>query len=352
MRIAIITDTHIGIRSDSLIFHDYFAKFYKKFVEDLKKENITTIFHLGDLFDRRKYINFETLKRSKEYLFDLLENEGIMMYVLLGNHDVYHKSNNDTNSPELLLKEYSRNIIVIDKVATSRFGNRSFLFVPWINTENYSSSMRAIASSRADVMLSHLELAGFEMYRGFISEHGMPIEEELDKFELVLSGHYHHKSSRNNIHYLGAPYPMTWSDYGDDRGYHIIDTETLKLEYIITKDTLFKKIIYADNNLDEIDFSEYMGCYVKVVIKSKENIYNFDKFLEELNNVNPADISIAEEEFVLETSDGDDEIIDGEDTTSILRRYCEFAGSDLPDDQKTSLTNLILSLHQQALLIE
>ena len=35
-------------------------------------------------------------------------------------------------------------------------------------------------------------------------------------FKQVFSGHYHHKSSRGNITYLGNPYQMFWNDYKDE----------------------------------------------------------------------------------------------------------------------------------------
>jgi DNA repair exonuclease SbcCD nuclease subunit len=50
------------------------------------------------------------------------------------------------------------------------------------------------------------------------------------KFELVMSGHFHTKSQKGNITYLGNTYQMYWNDYADQRGFHIFDTDTLKLE--------------------------------------------------------------------------------------------------------------------------
>jgi predicted phosphodiesterase len=59
MKIALITDTHFGARSDSIPFDNFFRKFYDNiFFPTLAQEHITSVIHLGDCFDRRKYINF------------------------------------------------------------------------------------------------------------------------------------------------------------------------------------------------------------------------------------------------------------------------------------------------------
>ena len=58
MKIALITDTHWGARNDNVIFSNYFRKFYDNiFFPLLEERNIKTLLHLGDVVDRRKYIN-------------------------------------------------------------------------------------------------------------------------------------------------------------------------------------------------------------------------------------------------------------------------------------------------------
>ena len=54
MKIALLNDTHFGARNDSLIFDDFFHKFYDEvFFPYLKEHNIKTLIHLGDVVDRR-----------------------------------------------------------------------------------------------------------------------------------------------------------------------------------------------------------------------------------------------------------------------------------------------------------
>ena len=70
MKIALITDTHFGARNDSLIFNYFFKKFYEDiFFPTLKERKIKKIIHLGDVVDRRKFINYKTLNTMKEIFF-------------------------------------------------------------------------------------------------------------------------------------------------------------------------------------------------------------------------------------------------------------------------------------------
>ena len=115
MKVALITDTHFGARNDSVQFLDFYEAFYRDtFFPKLKESKVDAILILGDTFDRRKYINFYSLKRAKEMFFDPLMELGVPVHMLAGNHDTYFKNTNDVNSVDLLLVEYGKSINVID----------------------------------------------------------------------------------------------------------------------------------------------------------------------------------------------------------------------------------------------
>ena len=106
MKVALVTDTHFGARSDHLAFDSYFAKFYDDFFFPyLEKEGIKTICHLGDVFDRRKYINYNTLQSCKKYFFNQARDLGIEINMIPGNHDTYYKNTNEVNSMDELVGE-------------------------------------------------------------------------------------------------------------------------------------------------------------------------------------------------------------------------------------------------------
>ena len=112
MKIALITDTHFGGKNDNLSFAAFQRQILRRtFFPILDREKITTVFHLGDTFDRRKYTNFNTLKLAKEMFFTPIYERGIDLHLILGNHDCYFKTTNDVNSISLTCGEYPYHII-------------------------------------------------------------------------------------------------------------------------------------------------------------------------------------------------------------------------------------------------
>jgi hypothetical protein len=350
MKIALITDQHVGIRNDNLVLHDYFEKFYSEcFFPYIDEHQIDTIITLGDIFDRRKFINFDTLSRARSYWFDEVEKRNIESHYILGNHDVYFKSTNRVNSPDLLLREYSAKIY--EHPTELDFGSTRVLMLPWINNENYESSMKAIEDSTASVVMAHLELQGFEMYRGAVNEHGLS-HKTFAKFDSVFTGHFHHKSTKDNVHYLGAPYEMTWSDYNDDRGFHIFDTETKELTFVQNPFNIFHKVFYDDassgEELLQQDYSHIKDSYVKVVVKNKDNPYLFDLFIDKLNSHDPNNLQVVEDNFNLQIEDESDIINEAEDTVTIINKYIH----NLSLDNPKKMENLFFDLYSEALSIE
>ncbi len=99
MKIALLNDTHFGARNDSPIFDDYFHKFYNDiFFPYLKEHNIKTLIHLGDIVDRRKFINFRIAHNFRHKFLQRLWDEKIDTHILIGNHDIYFRNTNKVNA--------------------------------------------------------------------------------------------------------------------------------------------------------------------------------------------------------------------------------------------------------------
>lgn len=351
MKIAIITDTHFGARNDSISFLDFYQKFYDgTFFPALKEHNIGTLLMLGDTFDRRKYVNFLTLKRTKEMFFDKLLELGIEVHMLAGNHDTYFKNSDSVNSVDLLLKEYP-NVHVIDTPKTIEVHGVKICMIPWICSDNYNDCMTEMKNTDATICMGHFEIAGFAMYKGMASE-GLD-RSIFRKFINTFSGHYHHRSSADGIFYLGNPYQLTWSDYDDVRGFHLYDLNGCQLEFIPNPNEMFYKIIYNDINFKGYipkrleDLSLYSNKYVKVVVLNKNNPYLFDKFMEKLYNVNPVDVTIIEDIIDL-TENGDDDIItQSEDTLTILNKFVDSVQEDNIDNNR--LKSILHEIYVEAL---
>lgn len=353
MKVALLGDTHIGARNDNQHFHNHFKKFYDEvFFPYLRENNILHIVQLGDLFDRRKYINFQSLKHGREYLFDPL-NQHFTTWALVGNHDTYYKNTNDVNSLDLLLKGYS-NINVVNDPIEVEFEDKKMLLVPWICPENEKQCLDAITTTDADVVVGHFEIAGFEMYRGSICDEGLDVS-VFRRLPMVLSGHFHHKSSNKNIHYLGTPYEITWSDYGDIKGFHVYDTDTNELTFVQNPFTMFHKILYDDTDKDmeqtinQVVYEQYAGCIVKVIVRSKNNPAWFDMFIDKLEKAGVIDIQVVEDHFHLDLESDDDIVNEAEDTLTILNKYIDQMQVQV---ERQRLESLVRNLYYEALSTE
>jgi len=344
-----------GARNDNLTFHDYFDKFFTNvFFPYLKENNITHVIQLGDLFDRRKYINFVTLYKSREYFFDKLVEHGITMDVFVGNHDTAFKNTNKVNSPELLLQEYD-NITVHSSPADIKIGETTYALLPWVCQDNYDESLEYIKNTKAHILLGHLELAGFKMYKTVVADHGTLDVDVFKKFDIVCSGHYHHKSSKGNIHYLGTPYELTWSDYNDERGFHIFDDQTRELTFVKNPYMMFHKINYDDNektleDLLDIDYSIYNNTYCKVIVRNKTNPYWFDMFISKLQESGVNNIQIVEDHLNLSFENDEEIVNEADDTISILKNAAKNIESSTVSD--TEISSLLMELYDAALNVE
>lgn len=349
MKLAIITDQHFGARNDSIAFLDFYQKFYENtFFPTIDSAGINTVLVLGDTFDRRKYVNFYALQRAKEMFFNKLAERNISVHMLAGNHDTYFKNTNDVNSPDLLLREY-KNINVIDHPTTITIDDTAICMMPWICPENYQDSIDTLKDTQAEICMGHFEIAGFSMYRGMESHEGLS-KDLFNKFDLVFSGHYHHRSDDGHIYYLGNPYELTWQDYNDPRGFHLFDLSTRKLEFFANPYTMFARVEYDDKEVEpiEIDSLDLKDKYVKLIVVNKTDYYKFDKFIQKLYNKGCSDIKIIED--MSEFQEGEiGEEINLEDTVSVLSHFIDSVETDVDKEQ---IKTFMKSLYTEAVNIE
>ena len=350
-----MTDQHFGIRNDNIAFLDYYEKFYRNIVFPyIDKHNVTNVIDLGDTFERRKFVNYFTLKRAKDMWFDQLEARGIQYDFIVGNHTSYFKNTINVNSPDLLFDRYA-GYNIVDRPQVKTYDGVEIALIPWICQDNQDETMELLHNTKAQVLFGHLEIVGFEMYKGTYVDHGLE-SNVFSKFDLVASGHLHHKSHRGNIHYLGCPYEMTWSDYGDQKGFHVFDTDTRSLTFIPNPYTMFNKLYYDDDNhsietLLDFDPELYTGTYVKVIVKEKNNPYWLDMFIDKLERANPLNMEIIADELSLQLEDESD-IVDGvEDTVTILNKTIDAMASEISSDP-VQVKKLLTSLYYEAVNLE
>ena len=295
MKIPFINDTHFGLKNDSHIFREYFNRFFQDvFFPYIDQHQIKEIVHLGDLMDRRKYVNFETLKYVRENFFEPLAQRNVTIHVMLGNHDVYYKNTNSVNSIRELFGDLP-NVRLYETFQDAVVAGFQFAIVPWICPDNQNDFEQFIKQTSSTVALGHLELQGFEVLRGIRSEEGLS-KNVFEKFESVYSGHFHQKNDDGHVYYLGTQYDMTFADIDERKGFHVFDTETRTVEFVANPQKMFYRLTYDDSTTQDVpDFSQYANTYVKLIVRNKRYPKTFDRYINKLYEACPYEVNIIEE---------------------------------------------------------
>jgi len=298
MKIVILGDTHWGIRNDSDQFADYFMLFYDNIVFPyMKKHNIDTIIQTGDFLDRRKGISYKTLHFISTRFMNVIEKNGWHIHMIPGNHDIYYRHSNEVNSITELFS-WMKNVHIYNEPTTVKFDSSTIDFIPWMNKQNFDDYLKFIEASDSECCVGHFEIDGFEMYSG-VAGHGTLSASAFSKYKRVISGHYHHKSTKKNITYVGTPYEMTWSDFNDPRGFHVYDTETNELTFVKNPFSMFVKVFFdSDMDYSAFDFSVLKDKIVKIIVQNRSNPAIYEWFVNEAEKAAPIDLSIVDSDVI------------------------------------------------------
>jgi DNA repair exonuclease SbcCD nuclease subunit len=353
-KIAIISDSHWGVRNSNIHFLDMTKKFLDDvFFPVIDIQGIDTILHLGDLVDQRKQISFLTASRLREDFLDVISKKNLKMHAIAGNHDCFFKNTNKVNAlTELIDGKYPNVKLYIDPEEVV-IGGKQILFVPWICDNNKEKTMEMIQTSNSLICMGHLELEGFEMFRGSVNSHGEN-SRKFDRFDIVLSGHYHHRSNRDNVFYLGSHGEFTWSDYDDPRGFHIMDLEKNSLTFYENPYRMFRKVWYNDidktlEQILEVDTTQYRNSMVKLIVQNKTNPYWFDLFCVELEKNGLINLQIVEDHMNLDMVDENNIVDESQSTLDIFRNHINQTEMDV---DRVKLNRVISDLYNEALALE
>ena len=346
VKIALINDTHFGARGDSQLFFNYFMRFFNEvFFPYIKEHDIKTIIHAGDLMDRRKFVNFNILNQVRTQFINRLREENIDLHCILGNHDVYYRNTNMVNSIRELFNE---DLNLYETPEVVNFGGLDIALLPWVNKENEEESIKFIKNAPAPILIGHLELRGYDVMRGVKFDGGMN-SNIFDRYEKVLSGHFHCRQEKDNVYYMGTQYQITFADLNETKGFHILDTDTRELEFVENPLKMFHTLRYNDNagpiDIVNIDTSYLKDSYIKLFVESKKHPYGFDRFMDKLYESGVAKITIVED--IIDSEWTKEEIVDlAQDTVTLINNEI-----DLIDEveDKTKMKKLIKDLYMESL---
>jgi len=313
----LVTDTHLGLYTDSDLWLDIVLNFFKNITKYCIQNDIKQIIHLGDFFDNRKSLNTKTQQTAHRIAKVLELAKNLDTYIIVGNHDCYYKNQIHPTTLELF-KKYS-NIHVIDKITKLD----DILLVPWGEIPENTQG--------AKYCFGHFAINGFHMNDSYKCKTGIDSAKFKD-FEKVFSGHFHSPSSNKNIVYLGAPYGQTFHDAGGVRGYHIF--ENGKLEFI--EYTEAPKFVKIYTNAEALDENKIKGNIVRIIFTRDFGTTQNQTIIDDILKYEPLLYSVNFANLESEEEQSTDENIEMESKEKIVDQFI---------DNQTFATNInILTL--------
>ena len=316
---CLTTDTHLGRGNEKDIYTETTINLFNNIIQTCLNNNIKTILHLGDFFDKKifgnKNITIKTITATQTIFKNITDNN-LDIYIICGNHDLIYKNTNTPNSLELFK---SNNIHIIDEKPLEI---NQYTLVPW----NYP-----LTDINTDIVLGHFEINGMKMDNGTdITESNLSIT-DFNRFKQVYSGHIHTKQVYKNICYIGNPYQINHGDVNNERGYYILNDD---INFIPFNE--YPKFITIDvnTNLNDIDLK---NNNVRILLNN-ENEKENERFINEIKEIEPLNINIKWEkkEEIAEVK-RDDTIINKED---MLFDYIDKV--DKPDNIKPDMLKKIV----------
>ncbi len=248
MKLILLGDIHFDLNNgNEEIFNIQMSFFEDQLFPYMRENKIDNIFQFGDFTDNRNSISMNIQHLLKERFFDKLEDYNFKIYTLIGNHDIFYKNSLDIFSLEIFEKAYLSNLVCIKEETMMKFDGLNVQVVPWL-LENKLS-----INKEADMIFGHLEMKDFKISKTYKAIHGL----DSNNFNIpVYSGHYHIKDSKGYINYLGTPFQTSWSDYLEEKGFYVLDTETREVEFIENNE--FKHLkVFVNSDTKELEINGF-----------------------------------------------------------------------------------------------
>ncbi|QDH49154.1 endonuclease [Pantoea phage Phynn] len=329
-----IGDTHAGLRADDPWYEENLYRVFKQITDHCKANGITTGIHAGDWFDVRKGTTQNTVNFIRTRIIPMIEEAGLTIDVIPGNHDCQYKDKIQPNAVREFLSSYSC-INVVDTPTTINRNGVTIDLIPWICDQNAREIFKFIHESKSDYCVGHFELAGFYFYKNSKADHGLE-PDFLKKYKRVYSGHYHHANEGDNIFYIGTPLTMSANDEDETRGFYEF-TGKPELNFIANPDISHRRVMYPEQK--DVDLEQFRNCSVRMFINQVDS--DLASFQTEIEKV-AHEISIKDNLKNDSDVDADFEI---QSSLSLMLSYIE--GMNHSEEDKAEIKKLVNSLHTE-----
>ncbi len=216
---ALFTDLHVGAKSNSEQHNDDCVAYINWFCDQVTADPlIDHVIFGGDWHEVRSAINIQTLKYSYD-IATKLNDLGLPIYMIIGNHDLYHRNSRDIYSV-LPFHEFENFTIISEPTVIDNIGN-SVLLCPFLFHDEYS---KLVEFSNVPIWVGHFEFKNFVVAGYNIKMKEGPDHTNFTKPKHIISGHFHKRQQSGNVTYIGNVFPTNFADAGDfERGMMVYD---------------------------------------------------------------------------------------------------------------------------------
>ena len=137
---------------------------------------------------------------------------------------------------------------------------------------------------------------------------------------------------------------MRWSDYGEKKRIIVYDTESNKQESVYFDNEVFIKLTYPGDNLDNYSLTNKI---VRIIVKEKDSIQDFEEYIRKIEEMSPYDIDIKEEYLYLNVI-GDVEDTDNKSTIDIILESIDMI-TNISPGEKLVVKEIMNRLYEKAI---
>ena len=267
-RVWFITDTHLGVRNNSNEWIEYIDGYFFEWFFPLIKENWRpgdVLLHLGDYYDSRQSVNLKVLDLGVRVAEKFSEQFPDGIFFIIGNHDIWGKSNNDVNSLKSI--KWIPGITILEEPTTIHLGDRSFFMMPW-RKDHEEEEATLDSAEPHDYLCCHADIRGLNFNKFIQVTEGASVD-KFKKFKRVYSGHIHYAQTCDNIKMLGSPYEITRSDMGNTKGITLLDLESGEETFFEnTYSPKFKRFQFSDilnSTIEQLE-PQFRNNFVDIMI--------------------------------------------------------------------------------------
>lgn len=226
-RAALCTDIHFGRKNNSELHNEDCSTYIDWFIEKCLEYEADHIVFMGDWFEERDSINSLTSKYAMNCAIKL-NNVGIPVYFIVGNHDLYYRDNRDVFASYI----YSslENFIMVDSPIVSDLTLTPTLYSPFLFEDEYPDLAQYF---NVPIWMGHFEFKGFVLTGETFKKESGPDPDKFSSPTHIFSGHFHKRQQSKNITYIGNTFPMDFGDANDyERGMAIYDYEVDEIQFV------------------------------------------------------------------------------------------------------------------------